>query len=265
MRFTKNLCLPLVLTLTTTFSFNPALAANKNASATFSPEQQQAIQKIVHDYLIAQPEVLLEASQALQDKELAKNKAQALQGITKNKQQLFNNPNSPVGGNADGNVILVEFFDYQCGHCKEMQPALDSLMAKNKNLKVIYKEFPIFGASSNLAAQMALAAIKQNKYVEFHNALFKLDGSLNENKITEAAKSVGLNVDQLKTDMNAPAIKQELADNYNLARALSLVGTPSFVLANKDLTNFDFIPGGVPEKDLQQSIDKLAPSSNAKQ
>ncbi len=249
-----------MLSIFTAFGFNLAMGANNANTATFSADQQQAIQKIVHDYLVTQPEVLLEASQALQDKELAKNKSQALQGITKYKQQLFNNANSPVGGNPNGNVTLVEFFDYQCGHCKEMQPIIDSLISKNKNLKIVYKEFPIFGANSNLASQLALAAAKQNKYTEFHNALFKVDGALNEAKILDTAKTVGLNVDQLKTDMNSPGIKQELADNYNLARALSLVGTPSFVIANKDLTQFDFIPGGVPEKDLQQSIDKLAPS-----
>ena len=82
-------------------------------------------------------------------------------------------PTLPTAGNPDGNVVLVEFFDYQCSHCKEMQPVIDKVLSGNKNVKIIYKEFPIFGAASNYAAQMALAAAKQNKYLEFHNALFK--------------------------------------------------------------------------------------------
>ncbi len=137
-------------------------------------------------------------SQSLQDKELSKAKSQALQGITSNKEKLFNHPASPFTGNANGDVMIVEFFDYQCGHCKEMQPVIESLLAKNKNVKIIYKEFPIYGASSNFASKAALAAAKQNKYLEFHNALFKVSGALNEHKVLEVAKSVNLNLDQLK-------------------------------------------------------------------
>jgi protein-disulfide isomerase len=232
-------------------------ASTKNAEA-FTSDQQQAIEKIVHDYLVNNPEILIEASQALQNKELAKAKVQAMQGIAANKSKLFNDPHSPTAGNANGNVILVEFFDYQCVHCKEMQPLIEKLTSTNPNIKVIYKEFPIFGASSNYAAQAALAAAKQGKYMEFHNALFKVNGPLNEAKVEEVAKSVGLNVEQLKKDMNDPDIKQQLSTNYDLAKALSLVGTPSFVISNKAMTQFDFIPGAAPADLFQKSIDNIA-------
>lgn len=232
-------------------------AASSKSSGPFSSSQQQEIQKIVHDYLVNNPEVLIEASQALQEKEMAKAKTQALQGIVGNKQKLFNSPTSPTAGNSNGNAILVEFFDYQCSHCKEMEPAIEKLIS-GSNVKIIYKEFPIFGAGSNYAAQMALAAAKQNKYSEFHNALFKVTGPLNESKIEEVAKSVGLNVDQLKKDMNDPAIKQELSDNYDLAKALSLVGTPSFVLSNKAMTAFDFIPGAAPADLFNKAVDNIS-------
>lgn len=232
-------------------------ASTKNAEP-FSSDQQKAIEKIVHDYLVNNPEVLIEVSQALQSKELAKAKAQAMQGIAANKPKLFNDPHSPTAGNANGKVILVEFFDYQCVHCKEMESLIEKMVSTNSNLKIIYKEFPIFGASSNYAAQAALAAAKQGKYVEFHNALFKVNGPLNEAKVEEIAKSVGLNVEQLKKDMNDPDIKQQLSDNYDLAKALSLVGTPSFVISNKAMTQFDFIPGAAPADLFQQSINNIA-------
>lgn len=236
------------------FSFGSSNKGNES----FSSSQQQEIQKIVHDYLVSNPEVLIEASQALQAKEMAKSKSQAMQGITANKSKLFNDPNSPTAGNADGNVLLVEFFDYQCSHCKEMQPVIDKVLSGNNKVKIIYKEFPIFGDTSNYAAQMALAANKQNKYLEFHNALMKHSGALNASKIQEIAKSVGLNVEQLKKDMTDPAVKQEISDTYDLAKALNLAGTPSFVLSNKAMTEFDFIPGAAPEQLFQQSVDNIA-------
>lgn len=246
-----SIAMPLLMGLT----INTASLANENSS--FSPEQQQAIEKIIHDYLVNNPDVLIEASQALQERELNKAKTQAMEGINKNKDKLFKNANSPTSGNTNGDAIIVEFFDYQCGHCKEMQPVIEALLAKNKNLKIVYKEFPIYGASSNYASQAALAAAKQNKYVEFHNALFKVSGALNEDKVLAAAKSVNLNIEQLKKDMNDPAVKQELAQNYELAKALSLIGTPSFVLGNKNMTQFDFIPGAAPSQMFQQAIEKI--------
>ncbi len=228
------------------------------ANTTFSPSQQQEIQKIVHDYLTNNPEVLVEVSQELQKKEMNKAKEQALKGINQNKDKLFNDSHSPVAGNANGTTTIVEFFDYQCGHCKEMQPVIEKLLSKNPNVKLIFKEFPIYGASSNYASQAALAAAKQNKYIELHNALFKASGPLNEAKVLDIAKSVGLNIEQLKKDMNDPSVKQELSTNYDLAKALSLIGTPSFVLSNKDMTQFDFIPGAAPEDLFQQSLDNLS-------
>lgn len=233
------------------------LASNKSG-AGFSQEQQKDIQKIVHDYLVSNPEVLIEASQALQNKEIEKNKKQAMQGINNSKAKLFNDTNSPSAGSASPDAIVVEFFDYQCSHCKEMNSTITKLLDNKKNVKVIFKEFPIFGATSNYAAQMALAAAKQGKYMELHDALLKSNESLTESKIQEIAKSAGLDVEKLKTDMNDPSVKQEIKDNYELAKALGLNGTPSFILSNKNMTQFDFIPGAAPEDSFQKSIDEIA-------
>lgn len=239
--------------LTSSYGF-----ASKESAGPFSPAQRQDIEKIVHDYLVNNPEVLVEVSQALQNKETVKAKSQALEGITKNKEKLFNNSHSPTAGNPNGNVTLVEFFDYQCSHCKEMQPVIEKILSNNPNIKIIYKEFPIFGANSNYASQMALAAVKQNKYLEFHNALLKEAGALTEAKVQEIAKSVGLNVDELKKNRDDAAVKQELSDNYELAKALNLAGTPSFVLSNRAMTEFDFIPGAAPPQLFQQALDNIA-------
>ncbi|MBS0352272.1 MAG: thioredoxin domain-containing protein, partial [Proteobacteria bacterium] len=105
--------------------------ASHNDAQSFSPNQQQQIQQIVHDYLVNNPEVLVEASQALQNKEVAKAKEDALKGINGNKSKIFNDPASPTAGNPNGNAIVVEFFDYQCVHCKEMQPTMEKLLSSN--------------------------------------------------------------------------------------------------------------------------------------
>lgn len=240
--------------MTSAFSFGFGKDSDKKS---FSSSQQQEIQKIVHDYLVANPEVLIEASQVLQNKEMAKAKSQAMKGITANKENLFSSPTSPTAGNMDGATIVVEFFDYQCSHCKEMQPTIEKVIGSNK-AKLIFKEFPIFGDVSSYAAQMALAAVKQHKYLEFHNALMKNSGALSSAKVEEIAKSVGLNVDQLKKDINGADIKKELSDNFNLAKALNLAGTPSFVLSNKAMTAFDFIPGAAAAQQFQEAVDNIA-------
>lgn len=233
-------------------------------STSFNPQQVQDIRKIVHDYLVQNPEVLIEVSQVLQERETAKQQQAALKAIGENKDLLFKDKGSPTIGAADGNPVIVEFFDYQCGHCKEMQPVIDALFKQNKNLKVILKELPIFGNDSQYAAQAALAAAKQGKYAVFHQALFKAPNPLTKDKIMQLAKSIGLDTKKLSSDMNSPEIKKQIRDNFQLAQKLKLVGTPAMVIANKDLTKFEFVPGTDTQENLQkliQSVNSTAPKS----
>ena len=163
-----------------------------------------------------------------------------------------------MGGNPNGTVTLVEFFDYQCGHCKEMNKIVQDTMGKNNKLRLVFKELPIFGPDSQFAAKAALASLKQGKYMEFHNALLSADNSLTQEKVFQVAQSVGLNVAQLKQDMDSAAIKQQLTDNFKLAQDLRLIGTPTFVLGNQSLTQFRFIPGATTQENLQSQIDQIS-------
>ena len=144
----------------TTMPSSPQTTATQTE---FTPQQVKNIQKIVHDYLINNPQVLVEASQALQKQAQEKQQQYAMQAIEKNKQQLFNDPVSPVAGNPNGNVTLIEFFDYQCGHCKAMNKIIQSIVAKNKNLRVVLKELPIFGSNSQLAAKVAAEKVERDR------------------------------------------------------------------------------------------------------
>lgn len=241
------------LTMTASLS---AMAANN-----FNPAQVKNIQDIVHQYLVSQPQVLVEASEALRMKAAKKEQDSAMKAIKENTADLFAQKGSPSFGNDKPTVKLVEFFDYQCGHCKAMEPIVEDTMKNNKGLQVIYKELPIFGGSSALAAKAALAANMQGKYLAFHEALMKTPNPLDEAKIMKVAKSVGLNIDQLKKDMKGKNIDAQVKANFELAQKLQLVGTPAFVISNEDETTFRFIPGGVDEKGLQKAIDSVKSSS----
>lgn len=247
---------------TTTTTAMPSTQSTTTTQTSFTPQQVQEIQKIVHDYLISNPNVLVEASQSLQKQTEQKQEQYAMQAIEKNKQQLFNDPASPVAGNKNGDVTLVEFFDYQCGHCKAMNQVIQKIVKKNQNLRIVFKELPIFGSNSQFAAKASLASMKQGKYYAFHDALLSADNPLTNDKVIQVAKKVGLNVKELKKDMNSSEIAKQLRDNFQLAQSLRLIGTPTFVIGNKSLTSFKFIPGATSQENLQQMITEIGQSGN---
>ncbi len=244
-----------------------ALAQNKGVPAkesvsALTPAQIEAVKTVVHEYLVASPEVLIEASKSLQEKQRQKAQEDAEKGVKENFKKLVDSKTSAVIGNPKGNVILVEFMDYQCGHCKTMSTVIGELIKKNKNLKVVIKELPIFGEKSEFAAKAALAAIKQSqdKFIAFQKALFNSKLRLSEKVVMDLAKSSHLNINKLRQEMKNPAIKQELDENIKLAGELKLPGTPAFLIANKEGTEVAFIPGAIPnpEKEFQKLIDKAS-------
>jgi protein-disulfide isomerase len=257
-------------TLTTSVGISSAYADTTTATttapastATFTPGQVNNIEKIVHDYLVQHPEVLVEASKALQQKMQEKQQKEAVSVISKNAQELFNDPNSPVVGNPNGSVTIVEFFDYQCGHCKEMSKTMQDLLTANKNVKLVLKELPIFGGNSQIAAKAALASVKQGKFYAFHKAMLGASNPLNKDKIFDTAKSVGLNIDQLKKDMESPEVAAQVKANFKLAQTLHLAGTPAFILSNKANDQFKFVPGATSQQNLQQLIDTLGKTTTS--
>lgn len=250
------------------FSVSSALmAADNSATNSFTDAQKQDIQKVVHDYLVSNPDVLIEASQALQQKQQQAMQQQAQSAISENTKQLFTDPMTVVG-NPKGDITLVEFFDYQCIHCKKMAPVISDLIKKNNNLRVVYKEFPIFGKSSETASRASLAAAMQGKYLPMHEALFKLDKRLNDQLIDNAAKSIGLDMKKFKTDMASKAVTDALDANRQLAEKLHLMGTPAFIVGSTPAGQFKegsqpaFIPGAASPESLQELITKAASTNS---
>jgi protein-disulfide isomerase len=232
------------------------------ASNDVSPAQKAQIEGVVHTYLMQNPEVIIEAVKSLQQKEYDKMQQKSKQMAGKEAGSLFNQTADPVVGNPNGKVTLVEFFDYQCPHCVDMVPVLSALVKANPDLRIVYKEFPIRGASSQLAAKAALAANMQGKYLVLHDALMKASPNITEAKVFELAKSLGLDVVKLKADMSSAAVDQQIKANYKLAQDLQLVGTPAFFIAktnnNGSSDAIEFIPGQVDQQYLQTSIQKAA-------
>ncbi len=200
---------------------------------SFSAEQTGDIEKIVHDYLLKHPEVLIEAMQELDKKQAASDRQKQDGAIAANRAAIFNDADSYVAGNPKGDVTIVEFFDYQCGYCKRSFGPLMDTLKKDGNIRLVLKEFPILGEELVTATRAAVASMKQGKYFEFHQALFHHKGQLTDEAIMQAAADVGLDTARLKRDMNDAKIKKLITRNYELADALAIKGTPGFIIGGK--------------------------------
>lgn len=217
---------PLALALTV------ATAAVLPVSAADKPLDKAAVEQIVRDYLLAHPELILEAVDALEKKQQVEGDKAAADALKSNRAALEQNPASPVGGNPKGDVTLVEFFDYNCGYCKRTHPERAAAVKGDGKVRIVYKEFPILAPSSKEAAKAALAANRQGKYEAFHTALMTHEGRLDSDAIRAAARQVGLDVKKMEADMGDPAIEAEIRANMELAQKLGIRGTPGFVIGD---------------------------------
>jgi protein-disulfide isomerase len=232
--------------LATAVTAPPRVAATPAAAAATADKTD--LGRSIREYLIANPEVLVEAMQELERKQESQRDEVARKGVQANEVELFRDPESPVGGNPNGDVIVVEFNDYQCPYCKRAFQATKSVLASDKNIKIIYKDLPILGEASRIAALAALASIKQGKHTALHNALMEFSGKLDRDKILELAASVGVDRAQLEKDMEDPKLKQIIDRNMALANQLGVRGTPAFVVGKQ------FVPGAVDAATLKQLI-----------
>jgi protein-disulfide isomerase len=235
-----------------------ALTPAAFADASFNDAQKKEIGDIVRQYLMENPEVLLDVSKALEAKQQEQEAAARVAVLKSSADQIFRAPADYVAGNPKGDVTMVEFFDYNCGWCKKGFPEVMTLLEKDKNLRFVLKEFPIFGGDSDYAAMAAIAAKKQNKYWELHQAMFAHEGKITKEAVDELATQHGIDLAKLKEDMNDPAVAQELADNHALAQALNINGTPGFVIDDK------VSPGYLPADGLAQMIDQVRKDGGCK-
>ena len=207
------------------------LAAGPASSAeSLSETQKKEVEAVVQDYLLNNPEIITKAIEVLQARKREAEEQQSKAALVAHRSQLFNDPTSPVAGNPSGDITVVEFFDYRCGVCKRVHPIVAKLIKGDPKIRRVYKEWPILGPDSALAARAALASHRQGKYFAFHNAMMEARARLNKNVIMTIAKRVGLDTTRLARDMESPEISRILKQNFALAEALKLNGTPSFVI-----------------------------------
>ncbi|MEE4378589.1 MAG: DsbA family protein [Candidatus Competibacteraceae bacterium] len=204
----------------------------------------------IRDYLLENPEVIMESVQRFQVEQQRAQADRAQQAVLSRRDEIFNNPDDPVAGNPAGDVTVVEFMDYNCPYCRKAYKSLLQLTKDDPNIKLLFKEMPVLGEGSEFAARAALAAQQQNLYMAFHNALMEFNGRLNEQAILSIAEQSGLNVDQLKQDMTDPKIQATIDRNMQLAQALGVRGTPAFVIGD------EVVRGAADLNKLKQSVAK---------
>ena len=235
-----------------------AVMAQTSTAATPQPAMSSTVNRaeveaIIKDYLIKNPEVLLEAQAALSAKQEASQQQAQGQVISQNHDKLFNSSLDAVFGNPKGDVTVVEFFDYNCGYCKRALPDMDALLKSDPKLRFVMKEFPILGPDSTKAHIVAKAfkALMPEKYLEFHRDLLGRDGRATEDAAMQIAVKLGGNEKAIREKMKSPDIAQAFQQNYDLANALNINGTPSYIIGNEE------VPGALGADALAEKISHI--------
>lgn len=212
-----------------------------------SSASRDQIEGIVRSYLIANPEILREMANALQTKDQAEQREQAARALAELGDGLFSSGDQIVLGNPEGDVTLVEFFDYNCGFCRQVRPEIAALIERDPNLRVVLKEFPVLGEESVQAARVSVAVhrLLPGRYMDFHNSLMTMQGRVDGDAALALAEEYGLDAGAIMADVTEAANEAYLRDSHELARKLGIDGTPAFIIGG------EVIPGA-------QSLDRLA-------
>ncbi len=195
--------------------------------------QRSDVEQIVREYLVSHPELLIDMSNSLRAKQEAEQEKADVTLINQHRQAIYNQAQDPIGGNVKGSITIVEFFDYNCGYCKRAKPAVMEVLGENKEIRYIYKEFPILSETSYLASRAALAVqrLHPEKYEAFHNALMSRQSPLkDERELATVAKEQGLDWGAIQAKAKSPEIEKQLQENHKLAQQLGLTGTPAFII-----------------------------------
>lgn len=209
--------------------------AARVAPGDLSPGDRTQVERVVRDYVLANPELIPQAMQKLQERETGK-------AVSASRGKIVEPYAGAWIGNPDGDVTLVEYFDYNCGYCRASLPVIERLVAGDRNLRVVFRELPVLAESSRSAARASLAAAAQGKYKPFHDALYAA-GPVSDATIAATARATGVNLAKLPDDAD-----EEIARNLSVAATLGITGTPSWVVGDRVLS------GAVPIEQLQDAI-----------
>ncbi len=225
---------------------------------SFSADQKTEMEKIVHNYLMEHPEILRDMANKLEFDDKKREAESRVSTLQSKAGEIFHDATDAVVGNPKGDVTLVEFFDYNCGWCKKSIVELKALVEKDKNVRIVMKEFPIFGEGSEYAARAALASVKQGKYWVFHQALLASESKVTIEVTDQIAAEIGLDVAKMKKDMEDPAITANIQRTQILAQTMLITGTPAFIIDDQVL------PGYTPLDGLEASLATVRANGGCK-
>ncbi|MDO8356981.1 MAG: DsbA family protein [Nitrospirota bacterium] len=217
------------------------------------PASNQALEQVIEQYIRTHPEVIEQSLQALDTKRQEDERQRSKMALVTRQSDLLQDPSSPVSGNPAGEVTLVEFFDYRCGYCKRVAAAVTQLQKDDARVKVVYKDLPILGETSELAAKAALASKAQGKHQVFHEALLAANGDITKDSILSIAGEVGLDATRLEIDMAHPEWQTVIDRNRALARDLGINGTPGFIVGT------ELVPGALDLNGLKDLVARARP------
>lgn len=231
--------------------------AQQAAAPSLSEQQRREIEALIGDYIRKNPEIILESVRNLQMREEAEQTRKREEALMARRDDIERDSSSPVVGNPDGDVTVVEFFDYRCGYCKAVLPSLQRLLKEDPKVRYVLKELPILSPESRIAARFALAVwrIQPRRYFDLHTKFMESKGEFTETRIFEIARAAGVDVERARKEMDNPEVQRMLDRNMELATALGISGTPGFVIGSR------LIPGAIDLDALKRLVAEARGSS----
>ena len=219
------------------------------AQAQQTAADKAAAKQLVREVLQENPELLMEALDNLRKKMESGQTPGSRETLGRLRKELESDPGTFIAGNPKGDVTVVEFFDYRCGYCKRAQPVIQQLLKSDGRIRLALKEFPILGPDSLIASRAAIAAMRQDKYAPFHDALMAAQGALSEDRVLRIATENGLDAARLRKDMDDPKVEKIIKRNHEIAESLGISGTPSFIVGDT------LVPGFAELEQLQKLVE----------
>jgi protein-disulfide isomerase len=222
-------------------------------AAALDDQQKKEMGEFIREYLIANPEVMIEVQNALEAKQQAQRTDQSSKAVAAYNKEIFSSPTDVVLGNPKGDVTIVEFFDYNCGYCKRAMSDMDDILAKDKNIRFVLKEFPILGPDSLAAHKVANAVrlLAPEKYAQFHRTLLGAEEHASGETAIAVATELGLSDAQIRKSIEDQPNDDIVRQAYQLANAIGITGTPTYVVGD------EAVFGAVGMDEIKQKVDNV--------
>ena len=243
------------ITMRKLLPFLLALPLFAQAEPSLNATQKQQVKDLIAETLKTEPKLIINAIVDYRKQQMLEYQKAAEQKITENAKAVFEENTELVLGNPKAKLTIVEFMDYNCGHCKNLAKTLENILETNKDVRVVVKDLPIFGESSMIAAKAAYAAAKQNQYAKFHYAAILVKEQPNKANMTKVAQNLGLNLKQFQADFDNKATVNYIKANIELAKKIGIMATPAMIIGTQK--NHTFIAGAAPAEQISETLSNL--------